>query len=52
MNCGAQQNGATHLLTGDIRHFGPLMNGPERSGGMVIQTVAAFLADAVDAAGS
>jgi predicted nucleic acid-binding protein len=48
----AQQSGATHLLTGDIRHFGPFMNAPERTGGIAIQTVAAFLADAVDAAGS
>ncbi len=34
---------ATHLLTGDIKHFGPLMNRPELCGGMFIQTVADFL---------
>jgi len=38
---------ATHLLTGDLRHFGAFMNAPERTGGIAIQTVAAFLADAV-----
>lgn len=47
----ARQSGATHLLTGDLRHVGPFMNAPERTGGIVIQTVAAFLADAVDGAG-
>lgn len=35
---------ATHLLTGDLRHFGPFMNRPRETGGMVIQTVAEFLA--------
>lgn len=34
---------ATHLLTGDIRDFGPLMNQPEKTAGLVIQTVAQFL---------
>lgn len=34
---------ATHLLTGDIRDFGPLMNQPEKTGGLVIQTVGQFL---------
>ena len=47
----ARQSGATHLLTGDIRHFGPFMNAPERTGGINIQTVAAFLANAIGAAG-
>ena len=47
----AQQSGATHLLTGDVRHFGSLTNAPERTAGIVIQTVAAFLTDAVDGAG-
>jgi predicted nucleic acid-binding protein len=32
------------LLTGDIRDFGFLMNAPEKSGGLLIQTVAEFLA--------
>jgi predicted nucleic acid-binding protein len=31
------------LLTGDIRDFGFLMNAPEKSGGLLIQTVAEFL---------
>jgi len=34
---------ATHLLTGDIKHFGPLMNKPELCGGVIVQTVADFL---------
>ena len=33
------------LLTGDIRDFGFLMNSPEKAGGLLIQTVADFLAD-------
>lgn len=37
---------ATHLLTGDLRHFGQHMNRPETSGGILIQTVADFLAHA------
>ena len=36
--------GASHLLTGDLKHFGPLMGQPEQTAGVVIQTVAAFLA--------
>jgi hypothetical protein len=36
--------GATHLLTGDTRHFGPHMNRPRRTGGIIIQTVAEYLA--------
>ncbi|NMC72884.1 MAG: PIN domain-containing protein [Geobacteraceae bacterium] len=35
---------ATHLLTGDLRHFGPLMNRKDLPGGIIIQTVAEFLA--------
>jgi hypothetical protein len=31
------------LITGDLRDFGPLMNDPERSGGLLIQTAADFL---------
>ena len=34
---------ATHLLTGDIRDFGPFMNQPENTFGIRIQTVAEFL---------
>lgn len=34
---------ATHLLTGDVRHFGPHMNRPEQTGGVQIQTVGGFL---------
>ena len=34
---------ATHLLTGDLKHFGPAMNKPHLSDGTVIQTVAEFL---------
>lgn len=36
--------GASHLLTGDLKHFGPLMGRPQDTCGVVIQTVAAFLA--------
>ncbi len=36
--------GATHLLTGDLKHFGPLMARPKDTCGVVIRTVAAFLA--------
>jgi hypothetical protein len=35
---------STHLLTGDLRDFGPYMNRPEATGGVVIQTVAEYLA--------
>lgn len=35
--------GCTHLLTGDLKDFGPFMNAPERSSGVIIQTVAEFL---------
>ena len=35
--------GASHLLTGDLRHFGPIMNQPENTLGVVVQTVAEFL---------
>jgi len=34
---------ATHLLTGDIRHFGPFMNDPSQTGGMTVMTVSDFL---------
>jgi len=35
--------GATHLLTGDFKDFGPFMNKPGRTGGMIIQSVGEFL---------
>ena len=42
--------GASHLLTGDLKHFGPFMDRPKQTHGIIIQTVAAFLASiAVDA---
>ena len=34
---------ATHLLTGDIKDFGPFMNDVNMTGGVVIQTVSEFL---------
>ena len=42
---------ATHLLTGDIRHFGPLMDRPDSVGGLIVQTVSGFLAGETDARG-
>jgi predicted nucleic acid-binding protein len=35
---------ASHLLTGDRQHFGRHMNRPQATGGVIIQTVAEFLA--------
>ena len=35
--------GATHLLTGDLKDFGPFMNQLEETFGVVVQTVAEFL---------
>ncbi len=35
--------GASHLLTGDLKHFGQFMNRPEDTSGVHVQTVAAFL---------
>ena len=35
--------GASHLLTGDLKHFGPFMNRPEETFGIHVQTVAEFL---------
>jgi uncharacterized protein len=37
---------ATHLLTGDIKDFGPHMNRPAATSGVVIQTVGDYLAGA------
>lgn len=34
---------ATHLLTGDLRDFGPFMNRPDMTHGVRIQTTAEFL---------
>ena len=34
---------ATHLLTGDIKDFGPFMNNASLAGGILIQTVSEFL---------
>ncbi|MBI5575517.1 MAG: PIN domain-containing protein [Deltaproteobacteria bacterium] len=39
----AMKCGATHLLTGDRKHFGFLMNRPDLTAGIVIRTVAGFL---------
>jgi predicted nucleic acid-binding protein len=35
---------ASHLLTGDIKDFGPFMNNPSLTGDVVIQTASEFLA--------
>lgn len=35
--------GATHLLTGDLKDFGPFMNRQEETHGILVMTVAAFL---------
>jgi len=34
---------ASHLLTGDIKDFGPIMNQPSLTGGVIIQTASEFL---------
>ena len=39
----ALRYGATHLLTGDMRHFGPFMDDASQTAGIRITTVAAFL---------
>jgi predicted nucleic acid-binding protein len=36
---------ATHLLTGDLKDFGPFMNQPEDTFGIHVLTVARFLSD-------
>jgi hypothetical protein len=36
---------ATQFLTGDRRHFGPFMNRPKETMGIVVQTVGKFLSD-------
>ena len=35
--------GASHLLTGDLKHFGPLMNRTDETMGVHVQTIAQFL---------
>ena len=39
---------ATHLLTGDKKHFGPYFEDPRRAGGVRIPTVRAFFPIALD----
>lgn len=39
----AQKAKCSHLLTGDLKHFGPHMNKPDKSAGIHIQTVSDFL---------
>jgi len=41
----AQRCKASHLLTGDRRHFGPYMNKPKDTMGIVVQAVGDFLSD-------
>jgi predicted nucleic acid-binding protein len=36
---------ATHLLTGDLRHFGPFMNQPDKTNSIIIQTASDFIAE-------
>jgi len=38
----ALQSGATHLLTGDMKHFGPFMDRALETQGVLIQTVSTF----------
>ena len=42
---------ATHLLTGDLRDFGPFMNQSENTFGICVQTVAGFLNDQLTKSG-
>ncbi len=39
----ALAGGVTHLLTRDLKDFGPHMNQPEKCAGIIIQTVADYL---------
>jgi predicted nucleic acid-binding protein len=41
----AHASRATHLLTGDKKHFARYFDKPTRTGGITIQTVRAFFAD-------
>ena len=40
--------GATHLLTGNLKDFGAFMNQPEKTFGVLVQTVADFLDSLLD----
>jgi hypothetical protein len=40
----AARGAKRHLLTGDLKHFGQYMNQPKQSEGIIIQTVAEYLA--------
>ncbi|MFW6414941.1 MAG: PIN domain-containing protein [Thermodesulfobacteriota bacterium] len=44
----ALQGGATHLLTGDLTHFGPFMNKAADTKGILIQTVSEFLLSLIE----
>ena len=44
----AMQCGATHLLTGDLTHFGPFMNKAPETQGILIQTVSEFLLSLIE----
>jgi hypothetical protein len=37
--------GCSHLLTGDLRHFGRFMNRPKLTAGIIIQKVSQFLSE-------
>jgi predicted nucleic acid-binding protein len=39
----AHTGAASHLLTGDLKDFGPIMNRPDLTFGIIVQTVAEFL---------
>lgn len=39
---------ATHLLTGDLKDFGPFMNQSEQTFGVLVQTLADFLESLMD----
>jgi predicted nucleic acid-binding protein len=41
----AMMVGASHLLTGDTKHFGSFMNKPEETFGIHVQTVSDFLSE-------
>ena len=40
--------GATHLLTGDLKDFGPFMNQPQDTLGITVQTVSDFLGNTLE----
>lgn len=39
----ALASGASHLITGDLKDFGPLMNMPEQTHGIIVQSASDFL---------